>query len=315
MSRRTNRVGMSRCLVAATLAIAGASTVAQAPASAPAAGTKQAPPAPVIKVNDGGVSFTPVSEHLSDSGQPQLGNGVIANPQLWPASLVARVDGDVCTATLVGPRTLLTAAHCVGDTARISIDFDKGKTSFKGTCRRTPRWSIAEPSNDLALCLMDAPVKHTGLSYERMSLDPAPITTGRQLLAGGYGCQDLNRQKLEDPPVFRTGSVYVDRVPTPGDTWPNWIFTSAATDASKAFICPGDSGGAVYWVRADQSRLIVAVASAVQSDPARTDYKVSYLAALSTTDAFAFIDGWWKQAGHEICGLSPSADGCRPTPM
>lgn len=298
------RAVAGRWLLAAVFT-AAAAAAAQVPAA-------DAPAPPAIQVNDGGLSLTPVAEYRSDTLQPQLGNGVIADPQLWPASLVARMPGEICTATLVGPRTLLTAAHCVGDGAIVSIAFDKGKTTVKGKCQRAPHWSIVEPSKDLALCLLDELLKRAGLFYERVSLDPTPVAPGRQLVAGGFGCQDLNKRTMENPPVFRIGSVFVDRGPTPDALWSDWIITSAATDATKAFICPGDSGGAVYWSRADRSRLIVAVASGVQADASRTDYKVSYLAALSTADAIAFIEGWRKQLGHEICGLSPSVDDCRP---
>ena len=273
------------------------------------------PVLPEFRTNNGPLTFAPVSDHVSDTAQPQLGNGVIANVQKWPASLVATAAGETCTATLVGQRTLLTAAHCVGDGEEIGVQFDKGSPPVKGTCSRAPGWTTSEPSNDWALCLMKEPVKRPGLVYELVSLDPSPLKPGLRLTAGGYGCQDLKKQKLEFPPVFRIGSLVIDRPPVPGGTWPNWIFTVAATDTSKSFVCPGDSGGAVYWVRADQSRLIVAVASAVQTDPSSKDYKVSYLAAVSTTAGKTFIEAWATKPMQEICGLSPGAVDCRPAQM
>lgn len=275
----------------------------------------QVPVLPAFSTNNGSLIFAPVSDFVSDTAQPQLGNGVIANVQKWPASLVADAAGETCTATLIGPRTLLTAAHCVGDKKEIKIQLKKGADPLTGTCSRAPGWTETTPSNDIALCLMAEPVKRPGLVYEWVSLDPSPLKTGLRLTAGGYGCQDLKKKKLEVPPVFRIGPLFIDRPPTPGQTWPNWIFAVAATDASKSFVCPGDSGGAVYWVRADQSRLIVAVMSAVQTDPASKDFKVSYLAALSTEAGKAFIEGWAKTATQEICGVPPGPGDCRPTQM
>ena len=310
--RRQGRRHLSWIQIATALcALVAISTSAQL---APSAAIPP-PVLPEFRTNNGPLTFVPVSDHVSDTAQPQLGNGVIANVQKWPASLVASAAGETCTATLVGQRTLLTAAHCVGDGEEIGVQFDKGSPPVKGTCSRAPGWTASEPSNDWALCLMNEPVKRPGLVFELVSLDPSPLKPGLRLTAGGYGCQDLKKQKLEVPPVFRIGSLYIDRPPVPGGTWPNWIFTVAATDASKSFVCPGDSGGAVYLVRADQSRQIVAVVSAVQSDPSSKDYKVSYLAAVSTTAGRAFIEAWATKPTREICGLSPSAVGCRPAQM
>ena len=79
------------------------------------------------------VAFYSVSQLTRPDGvQPTLRGARLANPKDWPASFYSVHSGGTCTSTLVGPRTLLTAAHCVpnGSTATLQLP---GKV-YKGIC-------------------------------------------------------------------------------------------------------------------------------------------------------------------------------------
>src|SRR5262245_54831417 len=72
--------------------------------------------------NPGGISMKSV-EALGQSGTgPKVIGGRPAKSSDWPASFYSSAEGARCTATLVGPRAMLLAAHCVGDSQEASIE-------------------------------------------------------------------------------------------------------------------------------------------------------------------------------------------------
>lgn len=268
---------------------------------------------PAIHQNAGDIELVPLADREQDLARPKLGNGTVADTQKWPASFVMTSGDNRCTATLIGPQVLLTAAHCVGNNASAKISYADGSV-YEGTCSHAMSDYPLEPSADWALCLMQSPVQRPKLYYEYISLDPTLLKHGTQLLAGGFGCTSLTGKNIEDPPLFRTGPMFVDRIPESGQLWPNWIFTTSATRGGSSFLCMGDSGGALYWESPSGQRLIVAVGSGTQATSSQPDYLVSYLAALSTSDAISFINGWLAKTGARVCGIGSPLPNCRITP-
>jgi hypothetical protein len=276
--------------------------------AAPSSAAPLRPPA--ININNGDTGFIALSDMTQSTGKPKMGNGVVVNTKLWPASFVSSSAQGSCTATLIGPRVLMTAAHCVGQGKMARITYADGQV-FDGVCKRFPQWSAHSPSADFALCHMQAVVKKSGLQYEYISLDPVRITKGLQLLAGGYGCTDLESQTVENPPEFRIGSLFIDKLPTVMPAWPEWIATTPGTPGEAAFVCPGDSGGAVYAVKENGARAAVALISAVGADKSQNDYLVSYLAALSSAAGKKFVTDWLAETNERVCGVGSAPSDCR----
>jgi hypothetical protein len=277
-------------------------------AAAPSGAAPLRPPA--ININNGDTGFVALSDMTQSTGKPKMGNGVVVNTKLWPASFVSSSAQGSCTATLIGPRVLMTAAHCVGQGKTARITYADG-LAFDGTCKRFPQWSENNPSADFALCHMQAVVKKSGLQYEYISLEPVRIKQGQELVAGGYGCTDLESRTVENPPEFRIGSLFIDKLPTVMPSWPEWIATTPGTPGEAAFVCPGDSGGAVYAVQVNGARAAVALISAVGADKAQSDYLVSYLAALSSAAGKKFVSDWLGETKELVCGVGSAPPDCR----
>lgn len=276
-------------------------------------------PRPTIIVNDGDAVFIPVSQRRQDLFQPRVGNGSVADTNQWPATVVTLAGGmGKCTATFIGPEVLLTAAHCVGQGAKATID-DWATT---GVCHRQSNWLFGvNMSPDWALCRMK-PVSQPGLFFERLNLNDDAVKVGATLMLAGFGCVDLDpeNRKDEDPPILRVGSVIVEKLPNLDASWANWIVTVPATHGGASFVCPGDSGGAVYRRSASGARSIVGVVSAVGADKAKPDYKASYVSAMSTPALKAFVAKWHQDQSvapstpPSICGMTVDATRCRPNP-
>jgi hypothetical protein len=269
-----------------------------------------------ILVNNGDAFFAPVVDMHQDLLQPKVGNGSVADTNQWPATVVTEAGGlGKCTATFIGPEVLLTAAHCVGQGSKAIIT----KWETTGICHRQADWSLANMSPDWALCRMSA-VDRPGLFFERLDLNGNALQIGTKLTLAGFGCINLDTQEQETPARLRVGPTIVEKLPNPEASWANWIVTAPATHGGESFVCPGDSGGAVYWQRADGGRSIVAVVSAVGADKNKSDYKSSYLSATSVPALKSFVEQWLKDqkvlssTKPSICGVTVGAQKCRPTP-
>lgn len=278
-------------------------------------------------VNDGDLSLRSAADLVQDPLGPKLGNGSPAVPGDWPASGISDSD---CSATLIGTQVAITAAHCVGNGAKLNI-INMDGSRFSGTCDRHKNWSRdSNLSPDVALCLMQ-PMTKTGLFFESLLLDPAPLAKGQKLLLGGYGCLDLETEERDDPPKFLIGNAFVgvEAGQLPG--WPNWLRTEPATSASTSFSCRGDSGGSAYFSPGGERRAVVAIISAVEADKSKPTYKASYLVALATPEIQQFIRVWPLSscdvlsgrpkncktvdgAPPKICGIDTGATKCQPLP-
>jgi len=280
----------------------------------PATGVRAADLA--FTVNDGDLVLSAVSDLSQDPFKPKLGNGSVAVAAQWPASLVA----GTCTATLIGPQVLITAAHCVGNGAKVTVKY-ASQPAFTGVCTRHESWSLNNLSPDVALCLM-APMAGNGLYFESVDLDPELVGSNQLLLLGGYGCRNLDTQKIENPPLFRIGYTVVAYRPGQNNDWPNWAITQPATARTSSFACPGDSGGSVYHLGLNDARRVVGIISAVNANKDQADYKASYLTALAAPGVKQFITSWpSKVAGQTpsgkaplVCGIDSEAPRCRPDP-
>ncbi|MGG6497067.1 UNVERIFIED_CONTAM: hypothetical protein NY603_29520, partial [Bacteroidetes bacterium 56_B9] len=74
---------------------------------------------------------------------------------------------------MIGPQTLLTAAHCVGPDQDANLIL--AGTTYTGQCSHHPDYP-GDLSADYALCLMSKPVP--GIPYENINIDPQALKVG-----------------------------------------------------------------------------------------------------------------------------------------
>jgi hypothetical protein len=246
-----------------------------------------------------------------DPISPKLGNGSVANPAMWPASFIGtyQIGGQYfnCTSTLIAPQVLLTAAHCIANNGNVTIVL-KTK-SYSGTCQRPQNGYPGVLSLDIALCKMDVDVP--AYRYERISLAAGFYKHDMQLVLAGYGCQKVGSPSDKQ---FRTGPAFVQYLPGEFPGRPHWFATFAGVARNDAFICPGDSGGAVYYEQATADRRLII---AVNSHYDTAERGVSFLTALSAPGVAEFVTNWadnTKSAdgkGQRLCGVHADAQNCR----
>lgn len=126
-----------------------------------------------------------------------------------------------CTATLVGPEALLTAAHCRQTGQRIF--FRTKATDYSGVCTRHPRYNNNTVDNDFALCRFSPKL----VSKYYASLSPVPVAVGDKVTMQGYGRNQLG--------VLYVGESVVDR-----------INSQDIQTNTKVKLGGGDSGGALF---------------------------------------------------------------------
>lgn len=239
---------------------------------------------------------------------------VIGGQDVMPGELPAVVMTKMsfglthCTATLVGPRVLITASHCVDQNAEVVFGIrgrDDGLV-YRGIAARSPSFKRGafEFQDDVALVLVTESKKKDGKWEETEGVDGvAPMNIGFNIkeddsvFLAGYGCTTKQQTGGNDG-VLRSGKNSILLVKP----------TFSRLGKQGAWLCSGDSGGPVFVNGAVAAIASKTVAPMILDETKRPPVAempgVTYLSQLSTPGARKFLQDFAEEKKVDICGVS-----------
>jgi len=237
-------------------------------------------------------------EHV-DTASSAITNGAPDGGHLAVGALFAST-GFQCTATLVGTRTVLTAAHCIAPGVTGYRFVVEGQSFEAASVTPHPLYDPSTESADVGVVMLaKAP------PAPPMSLSPDAPVVGLPITIVGLGCPEGTAKGCVMG-TRRFARNVVDAV-----TGAAIVFTTRAGDADAGGHCDGDSGGPALATAGEQEVVVGvntwgAIGCRGENRDARVDTVLAWLATTSGGDVHIAPHGTWVQPAAS----PPAARGC-----
>lgn len=245
---------------------------------------------------------------LASVMMPTLIGGRYALEGEFPETLYISNGSARCSASLIGPKVLLTAGHCSKDNGEITpvsqaadaYTFVDAQVVYKATCTISDKYE--SENHDMALCLLN----------KEMPIKPASVVAkgagpkmGDAITHVGYGCVTPRNPDRSGGTGGNDGRLKVGEAKV----------TSLAEATDYFFVtfgdglCFGDSGGPAY-KKLTNPKSEPHVVLGVNSQANIKD--TNYLTDLAMEQSYVFMNAWAKKNQAAICGVTK--DCGKPTP-
>ncbi len=226
---------------------------------------------------------------LALQSSDRLINGKPVEPGTFEEVIQIRTHDSLCSATVVGPRTLITAAHCAPNGA--TAEFKVKGVSYAAKIVRSNLF--VNQDHDISVGITDK---------EITAITPASVggvaKTGLGITLLGYGCTDVGGNGKIDG-VLRYGETVVTGFSN---------FDMVSQRPNGAALCFGDSGGPAFVFDQGQ-HLLIGINSKGNI------YDTNYNTRTDIKESLTFLKSVTVANNVEICGINKNCGTVGPNPV